>query len=60
VTAGMQYVDAIERGEPPANPSKVLQASIAADNVPPPPVAPPIMSAGPAETPITVDQLSGS
>jgi cyclophilin family peptidyl-prolyl cis-trans isomerase len=60
VTSGMQFVDAIERGEPPANPSKVLQASIAADNVPPPPVAPPIMAAGPAETPITVDQLSGN
>jgi cyclophilin family peptidyl-prolyl cis-trans isomerase len=36
VTAGMQFVDAIERGEPPANPSRILQASIAADNVPPP------------------------
>ncbi len=37
VLSGMQYVDAIERGEPPANPSRILQASIAADNVPPPP-----------------------
>lgn len=36
VTDGMQYVDAIARGEPPANPSKVLKASIAADGVPPP------------------------
>jgi cyclophilin family peptidyl-prolyl cis-trans isomerase len=60
VTSGMQYVDAIERGEPPASPSRVLQASIAADNVLPPPVAPPIMSAAPPEAPITVDQLSGS
>jgi peptidylprolyl isomerase len=60
VTAGMQYVDSIERGEPPASPSRILQASIAADNVPPPPVAPPIMSASPQETPITVDQLGGS
>ena len=56
VTSGMQFVDAIERGEPPANPSTVIQASIATDNVPPPafpkqPVA---------EKPITVDQLSGS
>ena len=56
VTSGMQFVDAIERGEPPASPSKVLQASIAADNVPPPAfVAQPA-----AEKPITVDQLSGS
>ncbi len=36
VIGGMQYVDAIERGEPPANPSRVLRASIGADNVPPP------------------------
>jgi peptidylprolyl isomerase len=60
VTSGMQYVDAIERGEPPANPSKVLQASIAADNVPPPAFAPPFAPAPNAEAPITVDQLSGS
>jgi cyclophilin family peptidyl-prolyl cis-trans isomerase len=53
VTSGMQFVDAIERGEPPLNPSKVVQASIAADNVPPPAFAPP-----PAEAPITVDQLN--
>lgn len=36
VISGMQYVDAIERGEPPANPSKVVQASIGSDNVTPP------------------------
>jgi cyclophilin family peptidyl-prolyl cis-trans isomerase len=36
VLEGMQWVDAIERGEPPANPTRILQASIAADNVPPP------------------------
>jgi cyclophilin family peptidyl-prolyl cis-trans isomerase len=36
VIDGMQWVDAIERGEPPANPSRILQASIAADNRPPP------------------------
>lgn len=36
VIAGMQWVDAIERGEPPANPSRILQASIGADNKPPP------------------------
>ena len=32
VISGMEYVDAIQRGEPPANPTKVVQASIAADN----------------------------
>jgi peptidylprolyl isomerase len=53
VTSGMQFVDAIERGEPPANPSKVLQASIAADNV-----SPPAFTAMPVEAPITVDQLN--
>lgn len=36
VTSGMQFVDAIERGEPPASPSRIVRASIAADNMPPP------------------------
>src|SRR4051812_41114184 len=36
VVGGMNFVDAIEKGEPPANPSRILQASIAADNRPPP------------------------
>lgn len=58
VTSGMQFVDAIERGEPPANPSKVLQASIAADNVPPPAFAPPAPAA--AEAPVAVQQLNGN
>lgn len=44
VIAGMQYVDAIARGEPPANPSRITHAYIAADNppayAPPPPPAP--------------------
>ena len=53
VTSGMQFVDTIERGEPPMNPSKILQASIAADNVPPP-----AFTSAPAEAPITVDQLN--
>ena len=35
VIDGMDYVDAIERGEPPANPSKILRASMASDNLPP-------------------------
>ena len=34
VIDGMQYVDAIERGEPPANPTRVVRAYIAADNPP--------------------------
>ncbi len=31
VISGMQYVDKIQRGEPPARPDRILQASIAAD-----------------------------
>ncbi len=36
VVTGMEFVDAIEKGEPPANPSKIVMASIAADKVAPP------------------------
>ncbi|GAA0656309.1 peptidylprolyl isomerase [Sphingomonas insulae] len=35
VIDGMQYVDAIERGEPPTDPTKIVRAYIAADNPPP-------------------------
>ena len=35
VVSGMNYVDAIERGEPPAQPSRILRASLGSDNVPP-------------------------
>jgi peptidylprolyl isomerase len=45
VIDGMQYVDAIERGEPPSNPTRILHAYVAADNPPayvaaPPPTLP--------------------
>jgi peptidylprolyl isomerase len=33
VIAGMSFVDAIVRGEPPANPTRIVRASIGADNV---------------------------
>jgi len=33
VVSGMNYVDAIEKGEPPASPSRIVKASIGADNV---------------------------
>lgn len=39
VIAGMQYADAIEKGEPPANPSKIVHASIESDDLGQPPVA---------------------
>ncbi|MBC2650558.1 peptidylprolyl isomerase [Novosphingobium flavum] len=52
VIGGMQYVDAIQRGEPPANPTKILQASLASEHkaqvLPPPPAAAPSLTGGPA------------
>lgn len=53
VISGMDAVDAIARGEPPANPTRILQASIAADNKAPPVAAPPQPAAA-----ITADMLS--
>ena len=35
VVSGMEYVDLIERGEPPASPTRIVRASIGSDNVPP-------------------------
>lgn len=58
VLDGMQYVDALERGEPPANPGRILRAWIEADgepkDVPPPPAAAPAST--PAQTPQTEPQ----
>ena len=56
VMSGMQYVDAIERGEPPLNPSKVVHAWIGADGpnaarVPLPAVAPAPVPAPTVATP---------
>lgn len=36
VVDGMAFVDGIEKGEPPDNPTRIIKASIAADKVPPP------------------------
>ena len=58
VIAGMQYVDAIQRGEPPATPDKILQASIGADNISPPDFAAQAKPAASAEAQITLDDLS--
>ena len=55
VIAGMDQVDRIERGEPPQHPTKILQASLASQNLPPPP--PP---APPVEQSITADMLNNS
>jgi cyclophilin family peptidyl-prolyl cis-trans isomerase len=35
VVSGMNYVDAIERGEPPSAPSRIVRASLGSDNLPP-------------------------
>jgi cyclophilin family peptidyl-prolyl cis-trans isomerase len=35
VVSGMNFVDAIERGEPPVNPSRIIRATLGSDNVPP-------------------------
>jgi peptidylprolyl isomerase len=51
----MDVVDKIERGEPPAHPTKILRASMATDGVPPPAPLPP--AAAPT---ITADQLNNS
>ncbi len=55
VIAGMDYVDVIERGEPPANPTKILQASMLSEGKPRPAV--PVSS---APTAISADMLSQS
>jgi len=54
VIDNIEAVDAIQRGEPPQNPTRILQASIAADDVPPP-AAP---AARETEEEITPDMLS--
>ncbi|MFZ4688461.1 MAG: peptidylprolyl isomerase [Polymorphobacter sp.] len=66
VISGMDFVDAIVRGEPPENPSKIVKASIATDKVPPPApasmippaalappvvVPPPVVAPAPAKKP---------
>ena len=53
VIYNMAGVDTINRGEPPANPTRIVQASIASDNKPVPAIAPPAVP-----TDITADALS--
>lgn len=54
VIAGMDQVDAIQKGEPPANPTKIVQASLASDNKPRPAMP---AAAAPA---ITADMLNAA
>ncbi len=59
VISNMAAVDAINRGEPPANPTRIVQASLASENKSAPP---PMPSAAPAimEEEVTLDDLSAS
>ncbi len=52
VIENMEAVDAINRGEPPTNPTYIVQASLESDKLPPPP--PP----APADAAISADALS--
>ncbi|MAM41555.1 MAG: peptidylprolyl isomerase [Erythrobacter sp.] len=54
VISNMEAVDAINRGEPPANPTLVLQASLASEDKAKPAAAPAIMS----DAPVTADDLN--
>jgi len=58
VIDGMQWVDAVERGEPPAAPTRIVRAYIASDNPPayvnaPAPMAPPAALGAPVTLPGT-------
>ncbi len=59
VTDGMAFVDAIAKGEPPASPTKIIKASVGADNVSPPPPSTPIPAAAiaPAAAPLLAAEL---
>ena len=58
VVSGMQYVDAIHKGEPPEVMSRMVQVSVAADNKPVPPASM-LTEAVPAPAAaITADQLN--
>ncbi len=57
VFAGMEFVDAIPRGEPPTNPARILQASLKSQNKPEPNYAAAAARA-PADREISVDDLN--
>ena len=63
VIGGMDVVDAIVRGEPPENPTKIVQASMASEGKPRPALAPPpapVLAPVTAVPPTTVDQLKNA
>ncbi|MBB6427623.1 peptidylprolyl isomerase [Sphingopyxis sp. JAI128] len=60
VVSGMQYIDAIHKGEPPEVMSRMVQVSVAADNKPMPPASM-LVEAQPAPQPaadVSVDELN--
>ena len=57
VTTGMNYVDLIEKGEPPQNPSRIVHAYIASDN---PPAYQPLPAAAAPTLPGTLPTLPGT
>ncbi|MEG8040769.1 peptidylprolyl isomerase [Sphingomonas sp. LR60] len=57
VLTGMNYVDAIEKGEPPQNPSRIVHAYIASDN---PPAYQPLPAAAAPTLPATLPTLPGT
>ncbi|WP_082665045.1 peptidylprolyl isomerase [Sphingopyxis sp. H115] len=60
VVSGMQYIDAIHKGEPPEVMSRMVQVSVAADNKPMPPASM-LVEAQPAPPPaadVSVDELN--
>lgn len=57
VVSGMEYVDAIHRGEPPEIMSRMVQVSVAADNKPMPPASM-LTETVPAAPAITADALN--
>ncbi|WP_188238079.1 peptidylprolyl isomerase [Sphingopyxis sp. LK2115] len=58
VVSGMQYVDAIQKGEPPAVMSRMVQVSVAADNKPVPPASMLTEAQPAASAEVTVDELN--
>jgi len=50
VISGMEFVDAIHRGEPPQDPTRIVQASLASENRPRPVVAAAMAPATPSVT----------
>ena len=58
VIAGMDVVDAIERGEPPASPTKIVQASLLSEGKPKPAYVPPAPVAAPMLTPAPAPALA--